>query len=1205
MTLQFSKEGPAFPSQLVDALLTGDVVFLCGAGVSAPQLPGFDTLVEDCFADLNVQMNASEKQAFDDCRYEEVLGSLKRRIVDPVLILRTVVKLLQPPADLNLDNHRTILRLSRNMENQPTIVTTNFDTLIERALLEKVEAESIRSLSAAGQDLPAPGSAGFGGIIHLHGRIADEKLKLDETALVLTSANYGDAYMRSGWASRFLFDLCRTKTIVLVGYNAGDAPFRYFLNVLEADRERFPDLCPVYALTPVGDRNEVDVKWSTLAVEAIPYEYVPDTETGKDSHSAIWRDLGKLAEVVERPRSTRRAWAVTILEKPIDLASPEDLDRVKWLFADRRDLWSVAIKTIIDPKWFEFFAQSKLWSDHDATWVIAAWIARDPQSADNYKLAVSWLTRLGTPFADEVDRRLLQAEDLPALWIRAWRILTKSAPEAVRNFDIVPVHSMMKRLRGPLLLNMDIHEAIGLLTPKLRIEPNRSYFYGGKAPNVPLRLSDLAWTKFIVPDRSDISELIDALVEVHQPTKMISLATQNLSAVIQLGIDVEDIGGDYDSMSDSVPSIESHDQNKHREGPIFLIELIARLLSIAIDEDRDQVRNLAESWNQLPGMLGLRLWLHALRQPRLFTSNEAMAGLVALSLDAFWTVRREIPLVLLERSGDTDTNMVARIEARILSEAGKYYERFDLDDGQVDWRKHARDTAVWLRLKMLDRAGVISDAGRTELATILERRNHLDRDVEDRDFFGSYSFGLRSVVGDAQPILEAPDDLRLEIAHKALSSQDMDKKEGWRAYCYADPKGAFDTLSKSAFKEANTPLWRDFVNSLSTPDKELDAATRELVISTFEILWTAPDSFLTTIILQLADLYTRSPRDELPEHEGWWARLFAVSVACDTEPVDPDPRLYDAAINSPGGRLTEAALIDIQSFRKADTNIPSRFLDAVTSAASENGWQGTMARAVLIHNISFVMSIEGQNAVTSLTAALSGETSEAVGLRAVLISQGNISMKASKAFSDAIKQGLQELDGNRSDAVAAAASVLSPAISIIRGETSSEDWGVSLNDVSGILRDGSPALREGATDVLRQWITQIEGGPAQTWRTIIGPLIDRVWPRERILRESNLTRHFTELAVSSEEAFPEAFEQLRPYLMRINRNGSVFSIKNSEVPEKFPQQTLSLLWHLFGPGHTGDHFGVPDILERLIKADPEIELDRRLQWLDQNAVHHD
>ena len=59
MPIRFSKEGPEFPSQLVDALLSGDVVFLCGAGVSAPQLPDFGGLVAKCFLDLNVQMSAS------------------------------------------------------------------------------------------------------------------------------------------------------------------------------------------------------------------------------------------------------------------------------------------------------------------------------------------------------------------------------------------------------------------------------------------------------------------------------------------------------------------------------------------------------------------------------------------------------------------------------------------------------------------------------------------------------------------------------------------------------------------------------------------------------------------------------------------------------------------------------------------------------------------------------------------------------------------------------------------------------------------------------------------------------------------------------------------------------------------------------------------------------------------------------------------
>lgn len=232
MPLRFSEEGPEFPSTLVDALLKGEVVFLCGAGISAPQLPGFARLVDRCYDELNLEKDRSEHLSYEAGRFEEVLGSLSRRIVDPDELVRTVSGLVKLPKAPDLTRHQTILRLSRDLENRPTIVTTNFDTLIEHALrLEDLPLEAIARTSFAGQTLPLPGSANFHGIIHIHGRIADPAIGVDESALIMTSADYGDAYMRSGWVSRFLFDLCRCKTVVLVGYSANDAPVRYFLNV--------------------------------------------------------------------------------------------------------------------------------------------------------------------------------------------------------------------------------------------------------------------------------------------------------------------------------------------------------------------------------------------------------------------------------------------------------------------------------------------------------------------------------------------------------------------------------------------------------------------------------------------------------------------------------------------------------------------------------------------------------------------------------------------------------------------------------------------------------------------------------------------------------------------------------------------------------------------------------------------------------------
>ncbi len=53
-------------------------MFLCGAGVSAPQLPDFEKLVRQTYERLGFALEGSEKKAFDEGRYEEVLGALDR-----------------------------------------------------------------------------------------------------------------------------------------------------------------------------------------------------------------------------------------------------------------------------------------------------------------------------------------------------------------------------------------------------------------------------------------------------------------------------------------------------------------------------------------------------------------------------------------------------------------------------------------------------------------------------------------------------------------------------------------------------------------------------------------------------------------------------------------------------------------------------------------------------------------------------------------------------------------------------------------------------------------------------------------------------------------------------------------------------------------------------------------------------------------------
>ena len=163
MPLRFSNDGPEFPNEFIDSLLAGEVVFLCGTGVSAQQMPGFRRLVERTYEALGVERTVSEQSAFDECLFEEVLGSLSRRLSDPFAVPRTVSELLAVPDHPNLNQHRTIVRLSRDLDNRISVVTTNFDTLLERAAGEVLPGETRENISFAGQALPAPGSPSFFG----------------------------------------------------------------------------------------------------------------------------------------------------------------------------------------------------------------------------------------------------------------------------------------------------------------------------------------------------------------------------------------------------------------------------------------------------------------------------------------------------------------------------------------------------------------------------------------------------------------------------------------------------------------------------------------------------------------------------------------------------------------------------------------------------------------------------------------------------------------------------------------------------------------------------------------------------------------------------------------------------------------------------------------------------------------------------------
>ena len=1205
MTLRFLNDGPEFPGELIDSLLAGEVVFLCGTGVSAPRMPDFASLVERTYESLAVQKTDAEKRAYQQKRYEEVLGSLSRRLADPNAVTRAVSALLAIPDDPNLDQHRTILRLSRDLDNRLTVVTTNFDTLLERASVEVVSDIPPASMSFAGQALPAPGSPAFSGVVHMHGRLADQAIGLEQTPLVLTSADYGDAYMRSGWASRFLFDLARCKTIVLVGYSANDAPVRYFLNVLEADRARFPDLKPVYALDAFEhDPKEATEPWGTLAVTHLPYCKV-NAETGLHDHSSLWRDLEALADFVERPKRSRQERAHTILEIPFRQTDTGARRELAWLFGRRRDLWSVVLDTVTDPAWLDFFQDEKLWSPDEGAWVIAAWVAREFEDRDRLRCACEWQRRLGRPFTERIEQRLRHAEGLTESWTRIWRIFCLAGPIQRPAPDL---YRIREQIDNGVILDSDLRAAVNLLTPILDLDASLLPDHIEEDDNQTVqRLSDIVWARMAISDRNAATKLVDLLLNLpDRALRILELATQELQSALALEVDLEMITDEYDCNDSTVPSIESHAQNKHLEGVNFLVRVIVESLSQAAKSNRDDARRVVAGWQRLPGRIGIRLRFHAMRNADMFDADGAVSALLSVSERDFWSIRREVALLLRDRAGTASPDLVSQVETRILETADSHYDGYRMTPGEADWRPHARDAAIWLRLNMLREAGVLSDDGGRELVEINERRDYLSRSVEDRDFFDSYSSGVRQIVGDPATIIEAPVDNRLRVAHELVHGPTRELQQGWSAFCRSDPKGAFDSLSGGELTPKNAVLWNEFLTGLAFGDEQSITVRHDLSVQTLGHLAEIDIDVLLPMVSSLCDVIRFGPRDNFDDVDAWLDRLWV------TMPLQPEKstdlavnspnELYGHAINSPAGKLSEALLIEIGE-RRNEGKAPTAIQQGLLRRIGEHGGTcGLLGRVIFARDVAFLLSVDPTFVEETLRPHIESSDSEGAALRSVMLTFGSITPEASQVLADAIKMGMVEPLSTDHHGSAVAANLLRPALADIAGDQELK-WGLSATDVSQLLRDAPQAIRSGALEVLSRWLRSHDTGVESGWNEMVAPFFERVWPRERKFRDVSLTPHLIDLAVGSGNEFPAALDMLQPYISPYDQDhGSLHGISSSDAPERFPRKTLDLLWLVCGPKSRASFYELPAIVDKLIETDPDIETDRRLQWLEKNAA---
>lgn len=395
--------------------------------------------------------------------------------------------------------------------------------------------------------MPAVGSHDFTGVLHLHGRVGDSRYRLTETDLVLTSANFGEAYMRSGWASRFVYDLLRRYTLVLVGYSADDPPMRYMLEATEEGRLNFPDLKPAFALVgdTAADAGTLREAWRGKGVQPLVYP-APDHD-----HGALYRTLSEWAELTRQPLQWAESKIAALTCSSREDGSTEDRAAFAYLTREVSSI-SVAAARAADPAWVEEI----LPADPNEGWTFIAWFRDRLESAAAARYAAAASDLLKPQIARAIDILLrTRQEPLAEPFQRFWLLYTHA------SLHSAPSPYGRTRRAEAITINR-IEDLVGLLQPRLRVGRKIRWREADEPDEQPANVHDLAHFTFQAAER-DWRRRLDRWPEDTQAEERLLLALDRcLCEAMEVGADAGLVQPDGDLMSYDLALVHAPDPDE-------------------------------------------------------------------------------------------------------------------------------------------------------------------------------------------------------------------------------------------------------------------------------------------------------------------------------------------------------------------------------------------------------------------------------------------------------------------------------------------------------------------------------------------------------------------------------------------------------------------------------------------------------------------
>lgn len=1201
--MRFTANGPSIPDALLNARDEGRVVFFCGAGVSRAKagLPDFFGLAESVLKDLGVPQDNDARRVLDLAREvgqklsitglisaDRVFGLLERDFT--VNDIRgAVARSLRTTSEPDLSAHRTLLRLARTPDSITQLVTTNFDRLFEDCDPQLSTHQPPR--------LPNPTRFDdLAGIVYLHGRVKRDYSGSDQNEFILSSADFGHAYLSEGWAAEFFRDVVRNYVVVFIGYSADDPPIQYLLEGLHRGQKSNRE---IYAFQS-GDSEEVVARWRHKGVVPVPYSSV-------DCHRLLWETLELWADRADSPVEWRKSVIEVAKIGPRTLlpfqrgqiahivssddgarAFAESRSPAEWLcvfdpkcrYARHRRAWPNMDRPVPIP--FDVYGlDSDQLPDRDAQTEHSntprvpegAWNAFDLNDRDRQGVDTSDFASICGPDATRVPsvpgrlrwlaRWIAEVADQPASvwWAARQQSLHPSICQLIeRRLDQSGdrFHPVMKTAwRGLIestegLQTESRREWYNLRTQIKQEGWNQTTLRMFREFSCPgLKASPGLLSAVVAPQigsENRLSELVHLEVDYHLPPSEIEIPDVFLAEVVRgLRTNLElamHLHAEFDDIRlhricplvpDPSPDISNFERGHGLSGyVIWFASLFERLLA----EDSSKATREFAAWriDEAPIFCTLRIWACGI--PTLVTPHRVLQIVKSLSDEMFWDGdrQRDLLLALVKRWGQLNEKSRTYVERRMLK-------------GPLPWdaedKKSYLDRKAWMTLQRIEWMAsqgcqfafdIAEEIASLKRSSPNWKPEHAKSAADSREARG----GFVRTNTEHSVLLNEPLHSILAKA-KELSGRvgdaRLDENDPFAGLCHAHPIRAYLALASAARRgEYPAWAWNQFLNDIEGRKKD----SRKLSAAIASRLCRMPDASLS----------------EIAYSSTWWLQRVSASFSatCPSEfdraivrfiellPQLPAPRrtIVDQrhrhwvtdAINSPAGHVTQALLEDSRSVTNDDSALQLR-LTRLTSLLSLVGDSRSYSIAIMSHELNWLNHFAPEWTERHLLSLLdTGVEEDREALWSGFFWNPRI---GSKTLYLRLKSSFLTLV--KSDGGIKKSNERPLAGVVLGGWTAGNQSGADRWMSNDEMRD---AILHGGDEFRSQVLWQLEWGlrdenesTRERWLSDSKEFFLHVWPRQKSVKSPSMSARLCDILLASITAFVELLDTVTPLLTTI------------------------------------------------------------------------